>query len=143
MKTKLRIEIESSFENTAFAGAAVEGAAREAGLDKSGAADVRLCTEEACNNCIEHAYKSEDNKTVEIEFGIDDDSIIVSIADIGITISNMTIQRPDPEPDNLESLPERGMGLFIIDSLSDSMKYYTKKEKNVLEFTKIITNNSI
>ncbi|MGE2691763.1 ATP-binding protein [Mycolicibacterium pulveris] len=77
------------------------------------AADIVLAVNEACSNCIEHAYRGVEPGVIEIEASVQPDSegrrIAVCIADFG------TWRTPPTEPTT------RGRGLSIMAAIGDDV----------------------
>jgi serine/threonine-protein kinase RsbW len=84
---------------------------------------------EAFNNIAIHGYQDEPGE-VEVEIELEADGLTLRISDRGRSFDPLDV--PDPE---LDDLPERGMGLFIIRSFVDRM-VYTPGDPNVLELEK-------
>ncbi|MEJ7732058.1 MAG: ATP-binding protein [Polyangiaceae bacterium] len=95
-------------------------------------AEVVSAFGEAFNNIAMHGYVDEPGE-VEVEIALEDDGIRLRITDRGRSFDPLEV--PDPE---LDDLPERGMGLFIIRSFVDRM-VYTPGDPNVLELEKRCT----
>ena len=85
---------------------------------------------EAFNNIAIHGYADKSGE-VEVEIDVERDRIVLRIFDRGRSFDPMEI--PPPE---LESLPERGMGLFIIKSFVDEATY-TPGDPNRLVLVKL------
>lgn len=83
------------------------------GVSSTVAADIVLAVNEACTNCIEHAYRGVKPGLIEVEAVVDHDSrgeqIAVCIADFG------TWRPPPAEPTT------RGRGLPIMSAISDGV----------------------
>jgi anti-sigma regulatory factor (Ser/Thr protein kinase) len=92
-------------------------------------AEVVSAFGEAFNNIAIHGYVDEPGE-VEVEIELEDDGIQLRITDRGRSFDPLEV--PEPE---LDDLPERGMGLFIIRSFVDRM-VYTPGDPNVLELEK-------
>ncbi|MDQ2636447.1 MAG: ATP-binding protein [Actinomycetota bacterium] len=77
------------------------------------AADIVLAVNEACSNCIEHAYRDTRPGLMEIEASVESDSygpqIAICVADFG------TWRAPPSQPTT------RGRGLPIMSALSDDV----------------------
>lgn len=75
--------------------------------------DIVLAVNEACSNCIEHAYRDTRPGVIEIEASVDSDSygpqIAICVADFG------TWRAPPSQPTT------RGRGLPIMSALSDDV----------------------
>lgn len=89
-----------------------------------------ICLTEALNNVIKHAYKGEKNKPIEVKILKESDLIEVEIIDEGLPRTNLEIKNLDYDPNNLDTLPESGMGLFIIKQLMDELDYFSVNGKN-------------
>lgn len=84
--------------------------------------DVRLAVDEAITNIIKHAYKEDASNRIDIEVTFEDDSICIQIQDFGRTFDFDHF----PEPDIKKKIKEKkrgGMGLYLIQSLMDSVRY--------------------
>lgn len=89
-----------------------------------------ICLTEALNNVIKHAYKGERDKTIEVKIFKEPNLIEVEIIDEGLPRTNLEIKNLDYDPTNLNSLPESGMGLYIIKQLMDDLDYFSVNGKN-------------
>ena len=84
---------------------------------------------EALNNVIIHGAGSTVGE-VEIEIELEEDRITVRLKDFGTAFDPRTAPAPD-----LESMPESGLGAFIIRSFTDEVTY-TSGRPNTLSMTK-------
>ena len=85
---------------------------------------------EAFNNAAIHSYRGRPLGNVDIEIDVAGDRITLRIADYGQSFDPTKVEAPD-----LDSLPESGMGLYIMRSFMDSV-LYTAGAPNVLSMTK-------
>jgi serine/threonine-protein kinase RsbW len=85
---------------------------------------------EAFNNAAIHSYRGRPLGTVEIEIEIEPQRITLRICDYGVSFDPTAVEAPD-----LDSMPESGMGLFIMRSFMDSV-FYKAGAPNVLSMTK-------
>lgn len=117
-------------------------AAEKAGFDKKAIYAVKLAVDEACCNIIDHAYGGE---------GIGDLDCSVEIGEGAITI----ILRDHGRPFNPENVPAprlglplsrlrpRGVGLYLIRKMMDSVHYESTPESgNVLTMVKRVKSGS-
>lgn len=83
------------------------------GVSSAVAADIVLAVNEACTNCIEHAYRDIEPGLIEIEASVeagpDGDRIVICVADFG------TWRAPPSQPTT------RGRGLPIMTAMSDDV----------------------
>ena len=84
---------------------------------------------EAFNNIAIHGY-SDTSGEIEIEIDVQRDRIRLRILDRGKSFDPLEVPAPE-----LDALPERGMGLFIIKSFVDEVTY-TPGDPNVLVLEK-------
>src|SRR5690348_17324633 len=73
---------------------------------------------EAFNNAAIHSYRDRPVGDVEIEVDVKGDGITIRIADYGKSFDLARVAEPD-----LDSLPESGLGIFIIQSFMDEVTY--------------------
>lgn len=86
---------------------------------------------EAFNNCVIHAYDGMAPGPVEVELDVGADALHVRVIDHGQAFSPDEVPRP-----NLASLPEGGLGLFIIRNFMDQVSYDREDARNVLTMVK-------
>jgi serine/threonine-protein kinase RsbW len=89
---------------------------------------------EAFNNAAIHSYRGRPVGDVDIEIQVAAEAITIRIIDFGNSYDLSSV----PEPD-LDSLPESGLGLFIIRSFMDEVEYQAGAP-NVLSMTKRVTS---
>jgi len=104
-------------------------ACAKTGLDPIGCHQVTVCTVEAINNAIIHAYR-EQNGFVAIRWQCTDSSLSIEVADQGIRMErDPDVVKPDPTT-------ERGRGWCIIRAWMDETKYERRANENVVTMTK-------
>lgn len=89
-----------------------------------------ICLTEALNNVIKHAYKGVKGKLIQVKILKENNFVEANIIDEGEPRTNLEIKNLDFNPEELESLPESGMGLFIIQQLMDELDYFSINGKN-------------
>ncbi|MDB4969828.1 MAG: anti-sigma factor [Myxococcales bacterium] len=87
---------------------------------------------EAFNNAAIHSYRGGMPGDVEIEVDVGANHITIRLLDFGNSFDLALIPAPD-----LDALPESGLGLFIIRSFMDDVKYLAGSP-NVLSMTKYL-----
>jgi serine/threonine-protein kinase RsbW len=97
---------------------------------------VEICLVEALNNIIKHAYKGDHSKTIDISVRKDSKSLELSMIDKGKPRESLVVNELNFDPEDIQNLPEGGMGLFIIKQLMDEMNYYTINGKNYFTLKK-------
>lgn len=128
--------IDSNLDNVSLAGVAVRGICSYLSLTEADAYYLELCVVEAVNNAIKHAYGSEAGHTVEINIIYSKDGITFEISDWGEKMLSQGLPRLNFDAGNPVTIPERGMGLFIIDSVMDKVIYSSEGAKNTLTMCK-------
>jgi serine/threonine-protein kinase RsbW len=89
---------------------------------------------EAFNNIVLHSYAGQDDGVIEMEIRTRRDRITIEMRDYGHSFDPMTVPAPD-----FDSLPESGLGLFIMKSF---MKIsYRPGRPNVLTLSKTLEPN--
>jgi serine/threonine-protein kinase RsbW len=143
---RIRLVISSCLENVRLVGLAV-GRLASLALDEAECAELELCTVEAVNNAIRHAYAGEGGHEVSIIFRLCDDRIVVEVADKGTSMPDGILDRRDDalefDPDDLDALPEGGIGLAIMFRCLDDVSYRSEPDGNVLVLTKRLRRPSI
>lgn len=109
----LRMKVPATADQLAVIRRRLFGWLEPLGVSSTVAADIVLAVNEACTNCIEHAYRGSKPGQMEIEAAVGRDShgeqIAVCVADFG------TWRTPPSGPTT------RGRGLPIISAISDGV----------------------
>lgn len=92
---------------------------------------------EAFNNAAIHSYRGRPLGTIDLEIEIGDGIITLRISDHGQSFDPTQVKEPD-----LDSLPESGLGLFIIRSFMDTVRYHPGAP-NVLSMTKYLHSEDV
>lgn len=129
----LTLVFNADLGTSALIGPAVRGIAEAVGFERARAAEVALCAQEAAVNAAEHAFAGQPEGVVSVLVAIEGDRLEVNIRDRGrpmppALLAEARVSEPDP-------LSERGRGLFMITRLSETVRYGSDSEGNVLEMT--------
>ena len=99
--------------------------------------EVAVVAEEIFSNIINHSYKKNNKKIIEIDIEVTYDYCKVVFCDYGIEFKNIKI------PESLEELHEKngkdkigGLGLYIISKFSDFFDIKREGNKNITTFIK-------
>ncbi|MCC7431305.1 ATP-binding protein [bacterium] len=135
---KIKFTVDSNLEDVALIGTAINHLCLTYfSQEIIDAYSVELCVIEAANNCVKHAYKNEAGNLIEVILAFNTEKLEIEISDYGTSIpkfnNNPTLTF---DPNKIETLPEGGMGLFLIFSIMDKVSYTTQKGKNTLTFFK-------
>ena len=83
-----------------------------------------LATEEACSNSIEHAYDANEEGFFRLTLEISLQSITLSLCDRGLPFDySLTPKYEPPAEGDLGKAGTRGLGLFLIEKLVDSVEW--------------------
>jgi len=85
---------------------------------------------EAFNNIAIHGYGGRSDGMVQVEADLSSEEVTVRLIDTGLEVDFSRIGSPD-----LGSMPESGMGVFLIHALVDKVEYQ-RGTANVLSLTK-------
>ena len=108
----------------------VSSCAKKEGFDEKKISKIELSTEEALVNIYKHAYQ-EGGGNVEISCMIDqEDRFIVEIKDYGDPFNILNVRDADINTFNPYNIG--GLGIFMIKSLMDEVRYRRESGANVL-----------
>jgi serine/threonine-protein kinase RsbW len=130
----LHLSIESKLSDVALVGHAVRGVCACSPLDAEAYGEMEVCVVEAVNNAIAHAYRHEDGFQVETAITLHHDRISFEVSDCGHAIKDFAPRSLEFDPEVIGSIPENGMGLFIIETIMDEVSYQSVNGKNTLSF---------
>jgi len=100
--------------------------------------EIEICLIEALNNVIKHAYKGDSTKSINIDVKINGKELQIKITDTGLPHKNFSKPKLEFDPNDIENLPEGGMGLYIIDQLMDEIFYESQNGVNFFYMKKIV-----
>jgi serine/threonine-protein kinase RsbW len=112
----LRIEVPATAECLAEIRRRLAVWLQPIGVSDTGIADIVLVVNEACTNCIEHAYRGIDAGPILVDANHDQGQILVDVADHGVW------QKPPSQPST------RGRGLPIMRAVSAGMDVKSSPE---------------
>lgn len=132
----IQFTINGQFENVALVGRAINTICTSV-CSSATAYQIELATVEVCNNIVEHAYRSHEG-LIEIDLTLQETLLELKFSDAGLAMERDLLTKPALEfnPDDLENVPEGGMGLYLIDTIMDSSSYSRIENTNVLVLTK-------
>jgi serine/threonine-protein kinase RsbW len=109
--------IPAKAEYLVFCRLVLVGLAQARNIDAETLADMKLAVTEACSNSIKHAYDGGDGQ-VSVRFTLEDEHIAIQVEDQGIGFEPpqaFRVYSPDA--------PEAGMGLAILEALTDELSF--------------------
>jgi len=123
---------DSSLACTELLTRAVRGMVAAAGLAPRACAHVELAVAEAVNNVVRHAYHGEAGHPVELVFTLEQGRFTIEVTDEGTAMPPRPAPVFDFDPADIASLPEGGMGLYLIHSVMDEVEYRSRDGRNSL-----------
>lgn len=106
---------------------------------------IEVCVIEAANNAVIHAYGGEKGHEVAIEVLLHPDRVVCRVANRGRPMKEEDLRRKaalDYSPEDIRTLPEGGMGLYIIHRVMDRVEYRSENGRNILTMTKFAGERS-
>ncbi len=138
-----QLELTSEFSQVKTVTSEITAICKEIGLTEQESGQITLAVGEAINNVIEHAYKCAPGRPIKITISYNQFVLDLIISDEGETFKDFSPRKElDFDPDDLLSLPEGGMGLFLITSIMDNIEYSSSEGVNTLHLSKNITRVS-
>jgi serine/threonine-protein kinase RsbW len=115
----IRLTIPAKAEYITLGRLALTGIARLRPLSDEALGDLKLALTEACTNSVKHAY-DDAGGTVGITYELYGDRLIVEVVDDGEGFERGAVA------DDGDGLGEGGLGLDIIDAVSDGLEIRTR-----------------
>lgn len=100
--------------------------ASKVGFDIEEIDDIKVSIGEACNNIIKHGLEDSAG-SFNIEYSVYKDKLVISVKDNGSGFDTSDIKQPKID-DNLATIDESGLGIFIIKSLMDEVVINSDEE---------------
>jgi len=97
---------------------------------------VEICLMEALNNVVKHSYEGRPGNKIDLIIGISKTKIDIDILETRLPRTNFDKPKLEFDPGDINSAPEGGMGLFLIESLMNSTSYSSNNGLNITSFSK-------
>jgi anti-sigma regulatory factor (Ser/Thr protein kinase) len=143
---EIRLQIESLLDNVPLLGAAVNKLCRLLPFSDRDAHAIELCVTEAAVNSIKHGYDFRTGHTVDVLFRQEPDRVEITVSDCGapmrpqILIEKKHCAIPC-DPADIDSIPESGRGLAIMQGYMDDVRYWVEGQDKHLVLTKNYPDN--
>jgi len=125
------LKISSDANNLRLVERLIEDVCDLYGMNEDKYGNMLIAVTEAVNNAIYHGNKCAEDKFVKIGFEPVQDELVFSINDEGTGFDPMAL--PDPtDPANIDKI--NGRGVFLMSSLSDSIRFEDNGRKVLLGF---------
>ncbi len=135
------LTIDSRPENVALVGACAKEIVGDS-FSVEKLSEIEQALVETVNNCIEHAYSGLEDRQITIKYALSNDRFLIEITDQGKKIDPQCLKKltteVDFDPSDIDSLPEGGFGLKVINSCMDEVNYRREHGKNHWSLTKFV-----
>ncbi len=132
---KITFKTNSDLANVRLIGLSIHAMANEL-FQKEDTIKIEICTVEAVNNCIEHAYEYAKEKPIEVKLTISSEHFTIDIIDEGKAMPAGTLDELstdfDINPNDIEAIPEGNFGLKLIKTNIDDVSYTSSNGQNIL-----------
>ena len=143
MKKKTRqylLKIPGQVDNLEIIRNFISGVAKKVGFGDDDANKIELAVDEACTNVIEHAYRDDDDKNIDIAIKLDYQKLTVVVTDRGRSFNFKQVEMPNMNS-YLAELRVGGLGIYLMKTLMDEVDYQSKPGgKNEVRMVKYLLN---
>lgn len=106
-------------------------------LQRQIVAQLELCVVETGNNIVQHAYGNESGGCIELDVSVFQDRIVFVFKDQGVGVaSQLPSAFTPPDSEDIGSLPEGGMGVYLLHVIMDEVRYRSCDGENRLTLVK-------
>jgi serine/threonine-protein kinase RsbW len=142
---RFTFEIESRLEVVSLLGEVACLLCTAAGLTPVESGDVEVCVVEAVNNSIQHAYKGDPGRRVELEIALLPGQLVFDVWDSGSPADAARMNADhrgglEIHSNCVKDISESGRGLAIIREVMDSLEYTPGTERNRFRMIKAVRN---
>ena len=92
---------------------------------------VNLILEEILMNIIKYGYDDEDSHEIEVQIGVEEEEVALTVIDDGKEFNPLTIPGPARSKSAMDRL-EEGLGLKFVRHMRNAMEYRREEDKNIL-----------
>lgn len=143
---EIRLSIDSVLDNVPLIGAAVSKLCTLTPFSDSDAHAIELCVTEAVVNSIKHGYDHQSGHTVDVRFRLEADRVVITVSDSGVPMNPQILQEKKHcvlpcDPADIDSIPESGRGLAIMQGYMDDVRYRVEGQDKHLVLTKNYPDN--
>lgn len=140
---RIQLLIASNYRHVPLVSAAVNRLCLLSHLSEKDAHCIELCATEAVVNSIKHAYGDEPGHEVAVTVTIGSDRLMIEVCDSGKPMEPGMLERKrafdtDFDLEAIDTIPESGRGLAIIQQVMDEVSYTNDGHKNCLRMVKKI-----
>jgi serine/threonine-protein kinase RsbW len=127
---RIELRLDANPDNLVLARLALTGLAAVAGAPPNVVADLKVAVTEACTNAMQHAYpRGAGADPIVVRYAVSEGRITVEVEDSGVGFD------PDAPPRMIATQHgEGGMGLLLIEALSDELEVTSDESGTCLVF---------
>jgi serine/threonine-protein kinase RsbW len=142
-KENKKLRIKSQLENLRKVREFVRKIALGFGFDEIETEKIVLAVDEVCTNSIKHSYKNNPDGEITIEVKENKNKFVVVISYGGLPFdpSKVKIESPIEKFKRTGKVKRGKLGMFIVHSFMDEVKYENNKSGNVVILTKFLRKN--
>jgi len=100
-------------------------------------ADIEIALTEALTNIVKHGYKYDENRNIEINVFKNKNEIVMELIDYSQKINIDFNKKLDYDITDTDSLPEGGMGIYLMKTCMTSLNLKRVDNKNILTMIKL------
>jgi serine/threonine-protein kinase RsbW len=130
------LTLPARFENIPTIALFVAEAARAAGMNEAEVFHCQMAADEACTNIVEHAYGDDEVGVVEVTVTVRPGRLTVRVVDYGEAFDPSDVPAPSFSGD-VENLQPGGIGLHLMRSLMDDVRFSFGPDRNQLIMEKV------
>jgi serine/threonine-protein kinase RsbW len=132
----IKLSVDSRLEEVSLVGAALRGICASVPLSETEASQMEVCVVEIVNNAIKHSYHLQPGHPVDITVLLYPERIEFIVDNTGEPMREGRSSRMDFDPQDVQALPEGGMGLHIVKSIMDELIYESIDGTNTFRMSK-------
>jgi len=146
MTTISSLQIVSSLDSIVTVSDSTRHVAESLELSQTEIYEVELVVVEAVTNCIKYACEYKADNYIKVDYQVDSDILSIVIEDGGKPWEDFDKVSKRKSPfdfslEDLDSIPESGMGLALLHQIMDHVSYQRVEGKNILTLKKSLSNN--
>lgn len=132
----IKLSIPNKAEYVSVVRLTTSAIASRMGFDIEEIEDIKVSIAEACTSTLENSL---DNQNIDIEFGVFEDKLVISVKSTG-GVKNID----NTEELKLDDIGQAGLGIFIINSLMDEVETINNGEEGTeIRMTKYIKDDIV
>ncbi len=146
LNREIQFIISSDLKNLELLGEGIKAICALLFTDQKAIDEIELGILEATTNCIKHAYQGDKTKDICLTLNLSPQHLTATIVDTGLSFDPARLESLDPsawtiDPNNIDELPESGMGLHLIKSTMDTVTYCKEETRNIMTLTKQVRHD--